>query len=90
MKKMPEISRFFGIRITMFFEEHNPPHFHARYQGFKAVYSINDCERMQGSMPTKVENIIVSWAKQYRNELEENWKSMKKGGTFKKIKGADQ
>lgn len=87
---MPEISRFFGIRIAMYFQEHNPPHFHARYQGFKAVYSINSGKRIEGSMPPKVENIIANWAKQCKKELEENWELMKKEGTFKKIKGADQ
>ena len=87
---MPEISRFFGIRIAMFFEEHNPPHFHARYQGFKAVYSISSGDRIEGSMPPKVENIIANWAKKYKKELEENWELMRKEGTFKKIRGADQ
>ena len=37
---MPEISRFYGIRIFMFFREHNPPHFHAKYQGYEAIFEM--------------------------------------------------
>ena len=87
---MPEISRFFGVRITMFFQEHNPPHFHARYQGFKAVFSIENGCLISGKMPVRVENIITEWAQQYKNELMENWELMNAEGVFKKIKGADR
>ena len=87
---MPEISRFFGIRIAMFFEEHNPPHFHAQYQNFKAIYAINTGARMEEKMPPKLEKVIANWAQKYRKELLENWELMKTEKTFKKIKGADR
>lgn len=41
---MPEISLFYGIRVTMYYEDHNPPHFHAEYNGNKAIVDINDAK----------------------------------------------
>ena len=74
----------------MFFEEHNPPHFHAQYQNFKAMYAIDAGQRISGRMPPEIENIITKWAKQYKKELQKNWDLMKTEGIFKKIKGADR
>ena len=48
---MPEISRFFGIIIAMFWDEHNPPHFHARYGQFKATIDIDSLEVLRESFP---------------------------------------
>ncbi len=87
---MPEISRFFGIRITMFFREHGRPHFHADYQGFFAIYDIETGEIMEGDLPKKQNKIIRKWAREHHTELVNNWETMKKEGTFKKIKGADR
>lgn len=86
---MPTISNFFGIRISMFYGEHNPPHFHAQYQDFNAVYGIRDGKRIKGKMPPKLEKIIFDWAKQYRKELLDNWELMKSEGKFNKIRGAE-
>lgn len=47
---MPEISRFFGIIIFMYFDEHNPPHFHVKYNDERAVISINELKMMQGRL----------------------------------------
>lgn len=48
---MPEISRFFGIIIAMFYDDHNPPHFHARYGNYKAAVKIDDFTVLQGELP---------------------------------------
>jgi hypothetical protein len=48
---MPEISRFLGIIISMYFKEHAPPHFHAKYGGKRAAFSINDLEIIEGKLP---------------------------------------
>jgi hypothetical protein len=48
---MPEISRFYGIVIRMYFVDHNPPHFHADYQGFKAEYDIQTLKLLNGALP---------------------------------------
>ena len=50
---MPEVSLFMGIRITMYYDEHNPPHFHAEYAGKKAIVNIADCCVMRGSLPNR-------------------------------------
>lgn len=70
---MPEISRFFGIRIEMFYDDHDPPHFHARYEGQRAVFSLTG-ECMEGGLSsTKATRMIGEWAILYQYELNENW-----------------
>ena len=69
---MPSISMFFGIIIYMYFDEHVPPHFHARYQDFKAVFSF-DGELMEGTMPQTQLKMISAWAVIHKEELIANW-----------------
>ena len=52
---MPEISRFYGIRIRMFFSDHNPPHFHAIYQNSEAIIDINTLAILEGSLPKRAQ-----------------------------------
>ena len=70
---MPEISRFYGIIIAMFFEDHNPPHFHARYGGDKASISIEDLRVMEGSLPPRALGLVMEWAAQHKTELMRSW-----------------
>ena len=51
---MPEISRFYGIVITMYYDDHNPPHFHARYGENKAVIAISSLRILEGRLPARV------------------------------------
>lgn len=51
---MPEISRFLGIVITMYFNDHNPPHFHVRYESSRAIVGINPLELREGHLPARV------------------------------------
>ncbi len=81
---MPEISRFYGIIIKMFFNEHNPPHFHAEYQGFKVSISIKD-GIVEGKMPKRALKLIFEWLEIHKDELTENWKSIKETGDYNKI-----
>jgi hypothetical protein len=66
---MPEISRFFGISIKMFFGDHVPPHFHAEYGEFKAQVNIISCVIIAGDLPPRVLGMVVEWAKQHQTEL---------------------
>lgn len=61
---MPTISMFFGIIIRMYCSpsEHNPPHFHAYYQDYKAIVDINTCEISEGNFPKKQSKLVVAWA----------------------------
>ncbi len=81
---MPEISRFYGIIIKMFFNEHNPPHFHAEYQGFKVSISIEG-GIVEGKMPKRALKLIFEWLEIHKDELTENWKSIEESGYYNKI-----
>jgi len=70
---MPEISRFLGIIIAMYYQEHNPPHFHVRYNEYKASISISDLALLDGKLPPKVLGLVMEWASQHQNELIEDW-----------------
>ncbi len=70
---MPEISRFLGIIITMYYHEHNPPHFHVRYQDYKAVIFIENLA-VEGKLPPKALGLVIEWASKHRQELLEDWK----------------
>lgn len=83
---MPEISRFLGIVIYMFFNEHNPPHFHAEYNEHKASIDIRTLGLIEGKLPSKVMSLVVEWAQEHQDELLENWYSIQKTGEFHKIK----
>ena len=71
---MPEISRFFGIIIRMYFGDHNPPHFHAIYQDDTAEYNILTLEVIRGKIPNRAHSLVLEWASMHRNELLEDWK----------------
>jgi hypothetical protein len=71
---MPEISRFFGIVIGIFYDDHNPPHFHAKYQRYKATIDINNLTIIQGKLPPRVFGLVVEWVTMHKKELLKNWK----------------
>jgi len=83
---MPQISRFFGIIISMFYDEHNPPHFHATYSEFSAEISISDFSIISGSLPPRVLGLVVEWASMHKDELIGNWKKIELGEQLNKIK----
>lgn len=70
---MPVISRFLGIIITMYYQEHNPPHFHVRYNEYKAAISIRDLALLDGKLPPKVFGLVVEWAAKHQDDLMEDW-----------------
>ncbi len=71
---MPEISRFLGVVIAMYFKEHGSPHFHAKYAGQRAAFSIEDLRLIEGRLPQRVVSLVLEWAFQHREELMENWR----------------
>ena len=58
---MPVVSIFFGIKILINYNDHNPPHFHAEYGEFKAIFNIKTGEMMKGKFPKVGMNIIKKW-----------------------------
>ena len=81
---MPIISMFLGIIIRMFNNgEHNPPHFHASYQGNEAIFDM-DGELMEGDMPKRQRKFIAAWAELHKDELLANWElAMEKQQLYK-------
>ena len=57
---MPEITRFLGIVITMYFDEHDPPHFHVRYNEYRASVDIRTLNIIVGALPAKVRGLVVA------------------------------
>jgi hypothetical protein len=83
---MPEISRFFGIIIFMYWDDHNPPHFHARYNEFEAQIIIANGNVLEGDLPTRQLRFVQAWAELHREELDANWNDLAKNPpSFKKI-----
>ena len=79
---MPEISRFFGIVIGMFWElnlKHHLPHFHARYQGHKASFGLDPIELLAGSLPIRQQRLVEAWAELHQEELMKDWELLISG-----------
>lgn len=74
---MPEISRFYGIVIKMFFDDHEPPHFHAQYAEHEAVVSIETMALIGGTLPPRALGLVAEWAALHQEELREAWQRAK-------------
>lgn len=83
---MPEISRFYGIVITMYADDHNPPHFHIRYAEFVARIIISTGDLLDGNLPKRQLRLVQAWVEIHREELMKNWaESQKENPDFLKI-----
>jgi len=82
---MPEICRFYGIIVAMFFDDHNPPHFHARYGRNNAAIEISSLRVLEGQIPPRALGLVVEWASQHQAELLKNWEFAKNNKPVKKI-----
>lgn len=70
---MPTISEFFGILILMFYSDHAPPHFHARYQDDEALIQISPIALLKGNLPPRALSLVIEWAHIHQKELMEDW-----------------
>lgn len=82
---MPEIALFFGIRVTMYYDDHNPPHFHAEYNGNKALIEIDEARVIKGALPSKQLKLILAWCVLHQDELMQNWELAKDGKALNKV-----
>jgi len=82
---MPEICRFLGIIITMYFNEHNPPHFHARYGDHQAEIAIETLSIIAGKLPPRVLGLVMEWAALHRQELMDDWELARRQVELKRI-----
>lgn len=70
---MPEISRFYGIIIRMFYRDHAPPHFHAIYGEHELIVGIQPIDILEGQAPARVRSMVTEWAAIHQDELLDNW-----------------
>ena len=82
---MPELSRFFGIVIGVFYREHGRPHFHAVYGEFEAVIDIETGAMISGKLPNRALNLVSEWQNAHKAELSESWELARDHKPLKKI-----
>jgi len=71
---VPTLSTLYGIVIAMYFNDHDPPHFHERYAERRARVAIADGQPLDGDLPTRALRLVHEWTDLHRGELEENWR----------------
>lgn len=86
---MPCICQFFGIAIYMYFNDHSPPHFHAKYAGGEALYEINSLRIYRGGLPRRAHNLVIEWADLHRAELIDDWHRARAGSDLRPIEPLD-
>ena len=70
---MPEISRFLGIIVFMYFNEHNPPHIHVKYNDFYGIIDIRSFNLLEGQFPARVRGLVEEWMELHQHELLSMW-----------------
>ncbi len=86
---MPAISRFFGIIISMYYNDHLPTHFHAKYGESSAQVGIETLEIIEGELPRRALALVLEWAALHRDELRENWELARTGLPLNQIDPLD-
>ena len=71
---MPKLSEFFGISVYMYWRDHGPPHFHARYGGEKVSIGIDDLSVLAGKLSPRALGLVMEWAALHQDELREAWR----------------
>jgi hypothetical protein len=86
---MPEVSRFYGIVIRLFyeFERHQQPLFHAAYGEYQASFTIDPPALLAGAMPRKQQHLVLAWAELHQEELLVNWRNAEQQLPMAKIEG---
>jgi hypothetical protein len=82
---MPQISSFLGIKIYMYYSEHYPAHFHAKYAEHQAEFDIETLGIIAGRLPRRVHALVVEWAVLHQEELYTNWEKARQGLSLDKI-----
>lgn len=75
---MPVISRFLGIAIIMYWKDHNPPHFHAKYGDYEVMITIKD-GIIDGKFPKRALRLVLEWLEYHKDELMDNWSRAQSG-----------
>jgi hypothetical protein len=86
---MPTIAYFYGIAIQMFYDDHSPPHLHARYGRAKALIRISDGTIIAGELPPTATRMVREWTLARQHELEENWRRARSHQPLERVAGPD-
>jgi len=86
---MPTIAWFYGIMIQMYYDDHQPPHFHARYGQAKALVRLSDGEIIAGELPPTAARMVRQWALARNAELQDNWRRACAHLPLEKVAGPD-
>ncbi len=86
---MPEISRFFGIVVRMYYDDHPPPHIHFRYGEQKALIAIEPLAVLEGQLSPRVLGLVTEWAALHTRELMENWNLARDHAPLKAIQALE-
>ncbi|GAB3282221.1 DUF4160 domain-containing protein [Parahaliea aestuarii] len=82
---MPELTRFYGIVIKLYFADHPPPHFHAIYGDTVGVFSIESLEMLEGDLPPRARRLVKAWATKHQLELSSIWHTQE----YRKLPGLE-
>jgi Domain of unknown function (DUF4160) len=82
---MPRVSLFYGISIYFYYNDHVPPHFHAKYAGDEALFSIESLQILSGRVSRRVRALVVEWATLHHDELVANWDLARQGVALQAI-----
>ena len=82
---MPEVSRFYGILIRMYFADHFPPHFHAEYGEYEALITIEELQIFAGDLPARAFSLVKEWALLHQPELRAPWTRARRSEPLSKI-----
>ena len=84
-KSMPKISQFLGILIFMYFRDHAPPHFHAKYGEYEGIIGLNPIRQITGNLPPRILGLVIEWATLYSVELTTAWNAAANGQSIPKV-----
>jgi hypothetical protein len=82
---MPTISEFFGIMIMMYYDDHAPPHFHARYGEYEIVIQISPIGILRGHFPQRALGLVIEWTQMYQQKLMDEWDRASNNKKLQKI-----
>lgn len=85
-EQVPKIASFYGIDIYIYYLDHNPPHFHVRFSGLKAIVNINSGKITKSELPSRAERLVSEWHVLNRAQLLDNWEQSRRGEPLTPIK----
>src|SRR6266700_3349894 len=88
-EEMPEVTRFFGIVVRMYFKDHSPAHFHAEYGEYEALVEIETLSILRGELPRRAMALVLEWAALHRQELRADWERARGGTPLESIAPLD-